>query len=134
VLSKILLVDVHTSAGWYVGPLPHRSIQTRGDDGPARSPDGTRIAFVVASVLWVVQVHPDGTFTGTPRQVTYEVTDAPSWSGDSSQLLYLHNGQLRIVSAAGGPPPCTDASHLDQRRAARPNGDLRGPGLGRRAA
>ncbi len=101
-LSKILLVDTATGAGRYVDPLPARSLQTRGDDGPVWSPDGTRMAFVVASVLWVVDVHPDGTFAGTPRQITDEVTDAPSWSGDSSTLLYLSNGRLRLVPARGG--------------------------------
>jgi WD40-like Beta Propeller Repeat len=100
-LSKILLIDRTTGAGTYVDPLPFRSIQTRGDDGPAWSPDGTKMAFVVASVLWVVDVHPDGTFAGTPRQITTEVTDAPTWSGDSSELLYLNNGRLRIVSVDG---------------------------------
>jgi hypothetical protein len=101
-LSEILLVNRQTGAGTYVAPLPSRSIQTRGDDGPVWSPDGTKMAFVVASVLWVVDVHADGTFAGTPRQITTEVTDAPSWSGDSTELLYLNNGRLRIVSADGG--------------------------------
>jgi cytosine/adenosine deaminase-related metal-dependent hydrolase len=103
-LSKILLVDRRTGAATYLDPLPGRSIQTRGDDGPVWSPDGTRLAFVVASVLWVVDVHPDGTVAGAPRQVTTEVTDAPSWSGDSTQLLYLNNGRLRLVPAGGGQP------------------------------
>ncbi|HEV7896555.1 MAG TPA: amidohydrolase family protein [Planosporangium sp.] len=100
-LSKILLIDRRTGAATYVDPLPHRSIQTRGDDGPVWSPDGTKLAFVVASVLWVVDVHPDGTFAGTPRQITHEVTDAVSWSGDSTRLLYLNNGRLRIVTSDG---------------------------------
>jgi Tol biopolymer transport system component len=100
-LSKILLVDRRTGVGTYVDPLPDRSIQTRGDDGPVWSPDGRKMAFVVASVLWVVDVHPDGTPGGEPRQVTHEVTDAVSWSGDSSRLLYLNNGRLRTVSADG---------------------------------
>jgi Tol biopolymer transport system component len=100
-LSKILLVDRRTGAGTYVDPLPGRSIQTRGDDGPVWSPDGTKMAFVVASALWVVDVHPDGTFKGTPRQITHEVTDAVSWSGDSTRLLYLNNGRLRLVASDG---------------------------------
>ncbi|WP_199443140.1 amidohydrolase family protein [Umezawaea beigongshangensis] len=103
-LSKILLVDVATGASRYVDTLPGRSIQTRGDDGPVWSPDGTRMAFVVASVLQVVDVRPDGTPVGPPRQITEEVTDAPSWSGDSTRLLYLSNGRLRLVPAAGGRP------------------------------
>ncbi len=100
-LSKILLVDVRTGAGTYVDPMPDRSIQTRGDDGPVWSPDGRKMAFVVASVLWVVDVHPDGTPAGSPRQLTREVTDAVSWSGDSAELLYLNNGRLRLVSVDG---------------------------------
>ncbi|MDT8913100.1 amidohydrolase family protein [Amycolatopsis sp. PS_44_ISF1] len=103
-LSQILLVDVATGAGRYVEPLPGRSIQTRGDDGPVWSPDGRRMAFVVASVLWVADVHPDGTFAGPPRPITDEVTDAPSWSGDSRTLLYLNNGRLRLIAASGGAP------------------------------
>ncbi|MGI5230340.1 amidohydrolase family protein [Actinoallomurus sp. CA-142502] len=114
-LSKILLVDRRTGAGTYVDPLPDRSIQTRGDDGPVWSPDGTKMAFVVASVLWVVDVHPDGTPDGKPRQLTHEVTDAVSWSGDSKQLLYLNNGRLRLVTVDGGrtrtlPMPLTWAN------------------------
>jgi Tol biopolymer transport system component len=102
--SAILLVDTRTGAGNYVDPMPDRSIQTRGDDGPVWSPDGSMMAFVVASVLWVVAVHPDGTFAGPPRQLTTEVTDAPSWHGNSRELLYLSNGRLRMVGVRGGPP------------------------------
>lgn len=103
-LNKILVIDRATGEGRYLDPLPDRSIQTRGDDGPVWSPDGRKMAFVVASVLWVVDVHPDGTFAGKPRQITTEVTDAPSWRNDSRQLLYLNNGRLRLVSVDGGPP------------------------------
>lgn len=103
-VSAILLIDTKTGAGTYVDPMPNRSIQTRGDDGPVWSPDGSRMAFVVGSVLWVVDVRPDGTFAGAPRRITDEVTDAPSWSGDSRELLYLNNGRLRLVPATGGRP------------------------------
>jgi hypothetical protein len=49
----------------------------------------------------------DRTPAGLPRQVTSEVTDAPCWSGDSSRLLYLNNGRMRMVPVHGGPPaPC----------------------------
>jgi Tol biopolymer transport system component len=102
--SKILLVNRSSGQARYVDPMPHRSIQTRGDDGPVWSPDGRKMAFVVGSVLWTVEVHPDGTFAGEPRRITDEVTDAPSWRGDSRELLYLNNGRLRLVSADGGAP------------------------------
>lgn len=100
-LSQILLIDRGTGAATYVEPMPYRSIGTRGDDGPVWSPDGTMMAFVVGSLLYVMPVGADGTPNGGPRQVTSEVTDAPTWSGDSSQLLYLSNGRLRIVSVDG---------------------------------
>lgn len=103
-LSTILLINRGTGAGTYVDPLPGRSIQTRGDDGPVWSPDGTMMAFVVGSVLWVMPVGPDGTPQGAARQITREVSDAPSWSGDSRTLLYLNNGRLRLVGVDGGSP------------------------------
>jgi len=103
-VSQILLIDRRTGRGRYVEAVPGGSIQTRGDDGPVWSPDGTRMAFVAASVLHVVDVDEDGTPTGAPRRITDEVTDAPSWSGDSRELLYLNNGRLRLVPAGGGRP------------------------------
>ncbi|MFI2412130.1 amidohydrolase family protein [Streptomyces sp. NPDC018947] len=103
-LSQILLVDRTTGRGRYVEAVAGRSIQTRGDDGPVWSPDGRRMAFAVASVLYTVDVAKDGTPVGEPRQITGEVTDAPSWSGDSKHLLYLNNGRLRLVRAEGGRP------------------------------
>jgi hypothetical protein len=38
---------------------------------------------------------------GEARQINHEVTDAPTWSGDSKHLLYLSNGKLRLISADG---------------------------------
>jgi Tol biopolymer transport system component len=102
-LSKILLVNRVTGAARYVDPLPHRSLQTRGDDGPVWSPDGSKMAFVLGSLLHVVDVHPDGTFAGTPKPVNNEVTDAISWHGDSRHLLYLNNGRLRLIGVDGSP-------------------------------
>src|ERR1041385_2627665 len=62
------------------------------------------MAFVFASTLWVVSVDRSGRMTATPKQITHETTDAPSWSGDSRTLLYLSNAKLRMVSAEGGTP------------------------------
>ena len=103
-LSEILTVDVATGAATYQPHAPHRSLGTRGDDGPVWSPDGTRLAYVFASRLWVVEVDAKGGFKGAPRALNDEVTDAPTWSGDSSSLLYLSNGKLRLIPAAGGTP------------------------------
>jgi Tol biopolymer transport system component/imidazolonepropionase-like amidohydrolase len=101
--SQILTVDLRTGTLTYTEPMPHRSLATRGDDGPVWSPDGRHLAFVVESVAWVVQVDGAGTFLGEPTQVTGEVTDSLAWQGND-RLIYLHNGQLRSVPIGGGRP------------------------------
>ncbi len=103
-LSQILTVDVATGAATYQPVFPDKSIGTRGDDGPVWSPDGKSLAFVFASRLWVAPVDAKGVMTGPPRALNDEVTDAPTWSGDSAKLLYLCNGELRMIPAAGGAP------------------------------
>lgn len=101
-LSEVLTVDLASGKGVYTPVAPHRSLGVRGLDGPVWSPDGTMMAYVFASTLWIVPVDEKGAFTGPPRQISTEVTDAPSWSGNSRSLLYLSNGRLRLVPAAGG--------------------------------
>ncbi|MEV7007840.1 amidohydrolase family protein [Streptosporangium sp. NPDC051022] len=101
-LSKILLVDRATGAGTYVDPAPHRSLQTRGDDGPVWSPDGSMLAFAMESLVWVLPVDGTGRPTGPARQVTRELSDAPVWAGDSATLLYLNGGRLKTVRVDGG--------------------------------
>ncbi|WHO37566.1 amidohydrolase family protein [Sphingobium sp. AP49] len=100
--SQILTVDLATGKGRYQAVAEGKSLGVRGHDGPVWSPDGSMMAYVFASTLWVVPVGPDGSFAGAPRQISTETTDAPSWSGDSKSLLYLSNGKLRLVAVAGG--------------------------------
>jgi Tol biopolymer transport system component/imidazolonepropionase-like amidohydrolase len=103
-LSEILTVDVETGKGTYAPVLPHRSLGTRGDDGPIWSPDGATLAFVFASRLYVAPVDPTGKFTGPPTPLNDEVTDAVSYSGDGKLLLYISAGQLKLIPASGGAP------------------------------
>jgi Tol biopolymer transport system component len=102
--SQILTAEVVTGAVTYSEPAPFQSLSTRGEDGPVYAPDGSAMAYVVGSVLWIRPVDSSGIPTGEARQVTREVTDAPTWSGDSKHLLYLSNGKLRLVSVDGGDP------------------------------
>ncbi|MFC4564943.1 amidohydrolase family protein [Nocardiopsis mangrovi] len=106
--SQILTVDLETGETAYTEPAPYRSLSTRGDDGPVWSPDGRHMAFVMDSLLWTVAVDERGRFTGKPRRLTSEPTDAPSWSGDSATLLYLNNGRLRRIPREGGRPATVD--------------------------
>lgn len=91
-MNEILVVDLESGESVYRPAIDGKSIAVRGLDGPAWSPDGTMMAFVVASTLWVAPVDPRGIPTGPARQITTEVSDAPSWRGDSAALLYLSNG------------------------------------------
>ena len=100
-LNQILNFDLAGGADRYTDPIPFRSLSDRFSAGPVWSPDGTRMAFVMSGVLWVMPVDGQGRQTGAPRQITREVADAPSWSGDSRRLLYLAGRRLRIVTADG---------------------------------
>lgn len=107
--SEILVVDLANGRGRYHSVGAGKSIVTRGDDGPVWSPDGRHLAYVMGSTLWVLPVDATGAPSGPARQITSEVTDAPSWRGDSAALLYQNNGRLRLVALAGGPAqtiPC----------------------------
>lgn len=102
--SEVMTIDRVSGKVAYAPVAPHRSIGTRGDDGPHWSPDGTRFTYVMGSLLWTVPVDAAGRMTGPPQKLNAEVTDAPSWSGDSKSILYLCNGKLRLISAEGGAP------------------------------
>ena len=99
--SQILTADVATGKLTYTEPAPYKSIITRGEDGPIYSPDGKSIAFVMDSVLWIEPVDSNGVPSGAGKAINSEVTDAPTWSGDSKKLLYLSNGKLRMIGADG---------------------------------
>ncbi len=99
--SQILTVDLATGAEKYTEPAPFKSLSTRGEDGPLYSPDGKSVAFVMDSVLWIQPVDRNGVPDAPAHQINREVTDAPTWSGNSKELLYLSNGKLRLISADG---------------------------------
>lgn len=81
----------------------HTSIGTRGTDGPVRSPDGRWLAYVAGGVLWVVPTEADGDpATSTPRRLTNEATDDPTWTGDSRSIVYLGTDRLRRVDVLDG--------------------------------
>lgn len=102
--SQILTVDLASGALTYTEPAAYESFSTRGEDGPVYSPDGTALAAVMHSQLYVIPVDANGVPNGKAQRINHEVTDAPTWSGDSRSLLYLSNGKLRLISREGGPP------------------------------
>lgn len=100
--NQILTVDLATGAAHYSSPIPGKSLSDRVDAGPVYSPDGRHIAFTASGTAWICDVDDQGRPTGQPRQVNTENADFPTWSGDSTRLLYLSNGQLRMADILGG--------------------------------
>ncbi len=113
--NLIRVVDADTGEAALHAVAPHVSLSDRYASGPVWSPDGRWMAVVVESALWLLPVTPDGAPDGAPHQLTSEAADHPSWSADSSTLLYLSAGTLRTIDADGGTPSTVPLS-LDYRR------------------
>ena len=98
--SSILTVDVETGKTVFFAPAPYESVTTRTEDGPVYSPNGKEIAFVMDDLLYIMPVDADGKPSGPALKLNDETTDAPTWSGDSSTILYLNNGKLKLIARA----------------------------------
>ncbi|WP_328550354.1 amidohydrolase family protein [Streptomyces sp. NBC_00366] len=101
--NLIRIIDTATGTDRLHTVAPHTSIADRYDSGPVWSPDGRWMAVIVESALCLLPVDPDGTPRGDLRTLTTEPADHPSWSGDSTTLLYLSGARLRLVGVDGGP-------------------------------
>lgn len=98
--SSILTVNVASGRTEFFAPAPFESITTRTEDGPVYAPNGKEMAFVMDDLLYTRAVDAAGRPFGPALKLNDETTDAPTWSGDSKRLLYLHNGQLRMINRA----------------------------------
>ena len=98
--SSMLMVDLASGNSQFFAPAPYESVTTRTEDGPIYSPDGKEMAFVMDDLLCVMPVDADGHPRGKAVALNDETTDAPTWSGDSKQILYLSDGKLRMLDRA----------------------------------
>lgn len=100
--NKLRVIDLATGQGRFyaVAPAP-RQISERDEGAAVLSPDGTRVAFIMDSLLHVMSLNPDGSPAGPARQVTSEPADLPSWGGNDT-LLYKSANRIRVVNANGG--------------------------------
>jgi len=96
--SSILTVDVATGKTEFFSPAPYESITTRTEDGPIYSPNGKEMAFVMDDLLYTMPVDADGHPTGPAVRLNDETTDAPTYSADSSKILFLNNGNLKLIN------------------------------------
>ncbi|SOD78903.1 amidohydrolase family protein [Spirosoma fluviale] len=101
-VSEVLLLSFDGKNDRYVSPAPNHSLATRGQNGPIWSPDGTKMAYVLDGLLWITDVKPDGTIVGTPRQLTTEQAETPTWTGDSKSLLFLATDVFKQVYLVDG--------------------------------
>ncbi|MGW1559660.1 amidohydrolase family protein [Streptomyces sp. NPDC002144] len=101
--NLLRIVDTTDGADRLHAVAPHTSVSDRYDSGPVWSPDGRWMAVIVESALCLLPVDPDGTPNGELRTLTTEPADHPSWSADSTTLLHLSSGRLRLIGVDGGP-------------------------------
>jgi Tol biopolymer transport system component len=113
--SQILTVDVATRTQHYTEPAPFESVTTRGEDGPVYSPNGKEMAFIMDDLLYVMPIDQSGQPGGKAIALNHETSDAPTWSADSKQLLYLSDGKLRMIDRDTGKitPVPVDLSYHD---------------------
>jgi Tol biopolymer transport system component len=99
--NKLRVIDLATGQGTFyaVAPAP-RQISERDEGAAVLSPDGTRVAFIMDSLLQVIPVDANGAPTGQPRIVSSEPADLPSW-GDSNTLLYKSANRIRRIQVDG---------------------------------
>jgi Tol biopolymer transport system component/cytosine/adenosine deaminase-related metal-dependent hydrolase len=95
--SSILTVDVATGKTEFFSPAPYESITTRTEDGPIYSPNGKEMAFVMDDLLYTMSVDEEGHPVDPAIQLNDETSDAPTYSADSSKILYLNDGNLKLI-------------------------------------
>jgi Tol biopolymer transport system component len=100
--SDILTIDLTTKEAKFYSPAPYKSVTTRTEDGPIYAPNGKEIAFVLEDLLYTMPVDGEGHPSGPAVKLNDETTDAPTWSGDSSHILYLSNGKLHLIDRVTG--------------------------------
>ncbi|MGI8306038.1 amidohydrolase family protein [Saccharopolyspora hattusasensis] len=115
--NQILVVDLESGELRYQAVAPERSLSTRGDDGPLWTKDG--FVFGAESLAWRVPTDASGTITAPPVQLTNEVTDSLSVSGDGRTVLYLCNGTLRLTDGGAARTVAADLRYRPARATGR---------------
>lgn len=105
--SRIVTLDLTTGKAVTTEPAPFGTIISRGYNGPIYSPNGKELAFIMDDFLYTLPVDDRGVPSGPAKQITHETSDSPTWSGDSTQILYLSNTKLKLIAASGTTPAKT---------------------------
>jgi Tol biopolymer transport system component len=93
--NQILTVSATGGDDKWYAPVPNLSIDSRGGCGPVWSPDGKKMAAIYEGQLAVWPVSRAGEPLGPIRHMTTEIAHSPSWSGDSTHILYQSMDKLK---------------------------------------
>lgn len=96
-LNEIMRVPVDGGEQRLTSPIPGKSLGIRAKDGAIYSPDGTHMVFVADGVLWTVATDRHGDFIDSPRRMTNDLADEPSWAGDSRSIVYQSADKLKRI-------------------------------------
>ncbi|AWG45825.1 hypothetical protein AM586_15230 [Massilia sp. WG5] len=99
--NKLRVIDLATGQGSFhaVAPAP-RQISERDEGAAVLSPDGTRVAFIMDSLLHLMPLNPDGSPAGPARLLGSEPADLPSWGGNDMLMVKSAN-RIRVIDADG---------------------------------
>jgi Tol biopolymer transport system component/imidazolonepropionase-like amidohydrolase len=100
--NQVLRISLDGQPDRWLEPLPHQSIGTRGDSGPAWSPDGTQMAAIVDGRLTAFPVGRDGAPLGPPRVLSAGLASSPTWAGDSRHIVCQTDDRLNLVDVVDG--------------------------------
>jgi len=100
--NKFLLISLDSESTQFVTPDLTNALSMRNQNGPVWSPDGNKMAYVQDGVLWTVPVNSQGEITGSPEQITDELADNISWTGDSENLVYISVDRLKKIHLEDG--------------------------------
>ncbi len=100
--NDILIIATDGSPDRWIVPPAGRGIGARGIDGPAWSPDGKRMAFIIDGLAWSQPVEPNGEPAGPPVRHSDELANSLSWTSDGSHLVFQATDGLRNVRLTDG--------------------------------
>lgn len=97
-VNRVIYTNIDSGERTSLRGLSHFSVGVRGYNGPEWSPDGKYLAAISASKLWMIPVDQFGQKTADPILLTDHLADAPSWSGDSKEILYIATDRLQKIN------------------------------------
>jgi Tol biopolymer transport system component/imidazolonepropionase-like amidohydrolase len=101
-LNKVLVISLNGEADRWIEPVEGRTLATRSKNGPVWSPDGRKVAFIHDGVLWYLPVTTEGKIAGPVQRLTNVLSDNPSWTADSKQIVFLSAEKLMRVDLQDG--------------------------------